>query len=156
MSWVRILRFLVSFLFTRPRAEDLRHLDLEAVGGFSFSGSRSRTGSTIFSADLSTAGDGLSDNISFTAGSQSTAKTTSSRDISSRSYGIEAVSDTTTPFWLGKDSLIAPEVKIPATLLLMEHLLLGSGPSPLDTLDLFLFAFLRDGHLGSDGNLLCH
>ena len=59
---------------------------------------------------------------------------TSSRDIFIRSSGIGGVFDTTTPFWLGKESLIraavAPEVKIPATLLLVEHLLLGSDSSP--------------------------
>ena len=35
MFWVQILRFLVGFLFTCPGAEDLRHLELEAAGGFS-------------------------------------------------------------------------------------------------------------------------
>ena len=92
--------------------------------------------------------------ISSTVGFPSTSDTISSRDISKRFSGTGAVSDKTTPFCLGKDSLIraavVPKVKVPATLLLVEHLLLGSGLSPTGALGLFLFDFLRDGHL------LCH
>ena len=84
-------------------------------------------------------------------------KTTSYKDISNKSSGIEAVSDKTIPFWLGNDSLmraaVAPDVKTPATLLLVEHFLFGAGSAPSATLGLLLLAFLLDGHLGKDGNL---
>ena len=105
MSWVQILRFFVGFLFTHPGAEDLRQLDLDTAGDFSFSGSTSRIGSTSsnFSGSLAVI-------------YQSTLNTTSSRDVSKRSSGTGAVSNTITPFWLGKDSLIraavAPEVNL--------------------------------------------
>ena len=65
-----------------------------------------------------------------------------------------------TPFWLGNDSLVraaaAPEVKIPATLLLWEHYLLGSDSSTPAILGLFLLDFLWDGHFGKDCILLLH
>ena len=71
-----------------------------------------------------------------------------------------AVFHTTTPFWSGKTPLIrevvVSEVKILPPLLLVEHFLLGAGPSLLDVLGRFLFAFLRDSHFGRAGSLLLH
>ena len=147
MSWVRILRLLVDFFFlARPGAVDLKHLDLEAAGGFSFSSSIS----TISSWEESTNGGRSSGRI--TSGAHQRYIHQIFWHRSSLRY--------TTPFWLGNDSLVraaaAPEVKIPATLLLWEHHLLGSDSSPPAILGLFLLDFLWDGHFGKDCILLLH